>query len=537
VQQVLLFALIAAALALAAACANVANAQLATVFDRRREIAVRVAMGASRRRIVRQWLTESLLVTAAAAVAGTLASLWLQDAAGSVGTPVGLENFAPALEFDRRLVAFSTLLVAVVTMLFGGLPAVRAANVDVAGPLKEESNSATGGARRAWAQAALVSAQVAVSVALLVSSAMLARSLSASRAFDVGFDTANLVIASPSMANVRMDAARSRAYYADTLPRLRALPGVTEVTLGAVVPLGFGGESRGVAIDGYTPPDGAATTILPMNVVGANYFQVMRIPVRRGRAFTAADQDPGAPVVAVINETMARQVWGGADPIGRTMRIGNTPPVEIVGVASDVTQRTPGEPPQPFFYLPFGPVPFPDGLTFHLRTSGDAAALLPALRRELRAFDARIQTRTVMPYEELRQLSLYPSRALVLVSGGFGLIALLLAVAGIYGVMIHVVTARRRELAVRLALGANPGALIASLLRDGLRWSAIGIAAGALMAVSLAQLLERFLFGVSTSDAASIAGAIALLLAASLAAAYAPARRIVRIDPASTLRS
>jgi ABC-type antimicrobial peptide transport system permease subunit len=142
-----------------------------------------------------------------------------------------------------------------------------------------------------------------------------------------------------------------------------------------------------------------------------------------------------------------------------------------------------------------------------------------------------------MPYEELRQLSLYPGRALVLVSGGFAIIALLLAVAGVYGVMIHVVTARRRELAVRLALGASPGTLIAGLLRDGLRWSVAGIVAGAIMAVSLAQLLERFLFGVSTSDAASIAAAVVLLLTASVAAAYAPARRIVRIDPASTLRS
>jgi putative ABC transport system permease protein len=142
-----------------------------------------------------------------------------------------------------------------------------------------------------------------------------------------------------------------------------------------------------------------------------------------------------------------------------------------------------------------------------------------------------------MPYEELRQLSLYPGRALVLVSGGFGIIALLLAIAGVYGVMIHLVTARRRELAVRLALGANPGTLIASLVGDGLRWSAVGIVAGAIMAVSLAQLLERFLFGVSTSDAASIAAAVVLLLTASVAAAYAPARRIVGIDPASTLRS
>lgn len=536
VQRVLIFALIAAALALAAACANVANAQLATVFDRRREIAVRLAMGAPRRRIVRQWLTESLVVAAAAAIVGTVGGMWLQDAVSTMGMPVGLENFSPAMEFDLRQVLFSTAIVAAVTMLFGGLPAIRASNIDVAGPLKEESNASTGGARRAWAQAVLVSAQVAVSVALLIASAMLARSLTASRAFDVGFDTSQLLIASPSMANLRMDPGRSRAYYDDTLSRVRALPGVTDVTLAAVVPLGFGGESRGVSIDGYTPPDGAARITLPMNIVAPNYFTVMGIPMRRGRGFAAADGGATAPVVAVINETMAGQYWGGGDAVGRTMRIG-TAPVEIVGVVADITLKTPGEQPQPFFYLPFGPVPYTDGLSFHIRTDGAEAALVPALRRELRAYDSRIQIRTVTPYEELRQLTLYPSRALAAVSSGFGAIALLLAIAGIYGVMTHVVTSRRRELAVRLALGANPGALVSAILREGLEWSAIGIMLGTLLAVALAQLLERFLFGVSTSDALSIGGTIALLLVASIAAAYGPARRIVRIDPASTLRS
>ncbi len=538
VQRVLLFALIVAALALAAACANVANAQLATVFDRRREIAVRVAMGASRGRIIRQWLTESLLVAAAAAVVGTLGAMWLQDLVGTVGTPVGLENFAPAMEFDVRLVLFSTILIVAVTMLFGAMPAVRASRIDVVVPLKEEANAATGGSRLAWAQAVLVSAQVAVSVALLVSSAMLMRSLTASRAFDVGFDTTNLFIASPSMANLRLDAERGRAYYQETLSRVRALPGVKEVTLGAVVPLGFGSESRGVSIDGYTPPDGAARVSIANNIVAPNYFSVMKIAIRRGRGFTENDGDAGAPTVAVVNETMAKRFWPDRDPIGRTLIFpGNVPPVEIVGVVADITYRTPGEQPRPFFYLPFGPVYFADGLSFHLRTDPGNAGLARAVGRELRAFDPRIQVRTALPYEELRQLALYPSRALALASTGFGAIALMLAVVGIYGVMTHVVTSRRRELAVRLALGAHPGALVSSILRQGLRWSGIGIAAGAVLAVGMAQLLESFLFGVSTSDALSIVGTVMVLVIASVAASYVPARRVVKIDPAATLRS
>ena len=210
--RVLLFALLAAALALAAACANVANVQLATVFDRRREIAVRIAMGASRARIARQWLTESLVVSIAAVVVGTIGGMWLQAAAAAIGPPAGLSNFSPADGFDLRLIMFSAAIVFAITVLFGGLPALRAARVGCGPPLKEDDRDEHAGARRAWAQAVLVAAQVAVSVALVMSGAMLARSLSASRAFDVGFDTANLMIATPTMANVGFDA--------DARPRL-----------------------------------------------------------------------------------------------------------------------------------------------------------------------------------------------------------------------------------------------------------------------------------------------------------------------------
>jgi predicted permease len=536
VQRVLLFALIVAGLALAAACANVANVQLATVFDRRREIAVRLAMGASRGRIARQWLTESLLVAAAAAVVGTIGAMWVRDAASLFGPPEGLTNFSPARDFDIRLMLFSTAVVAAVTMLFGGWPAARAARVDVAGPLKEDTVTSTGSARRAWAQAGLVAAQVAVSVALVMSSALLTRSLTAANAFDLGFDSTNLFIATPRMANLGMNAERSRAYYDDTMARVRALPGVTDVTLGAVVPLGFDNESRSIAIDGYSPPDGKGTVSIATNIVAPNYFDTMRIPIRRGRGFEAADGAASAPAVAVVNETMSRRFWPDQNPIGRLLRIGNNPPVEIVGIAADITYRTAGEPPRPFFYLPFGPVPFSEGLSFHVRTAGADASLARSMRRELRVFEPRVQVPTAMAYEELRQQGLYPGRALAVVSTGFGVIALLLAIVGIYGVMAHVVASRRREFAVRLALGAQPGALVAGVMRQGLRWSAAGIVAGLALAVGLAQLLKAFLFDVSTADTLSLAGSAAVLIAVSLAAAYAPARRVLRIDPAATLR-
>lgn len=535
-QRVLLFALLAAALALGAACANVANVQLATVVDRRREIAVRIAMGASRARIARQWLTESLVVATAAVVIGTIGGMWLQDAAQAIGPPAGLANFAPSYAFDIRVILFSAVIVFAVTVLFGGWPATRAARTDVTTPLKEDGVTTTAGAKRAWAQAVLVAAQVAVSVALLVSGLMLARSLSASRAFDVGFDTSNLMIATPAMANVGFDAERGRAFYADTMARVRALPGVSEVALGALVPLGMGGESSGYRIDGFAPADGTGVVSVSNNFVSTNYFEVMRIPIRRGRGFAAADGLPNAPVVAVVNETAARTYWADHNPLGRLIRRGNAPPIEIVGIVADITYRTPGEEAVPFVYLPFGPVYFPYGLAFHVRTERADAGLARALTRELRAFDPRVQA-TALSYEELRAQSLYPGRTLAAISGVFGTIAVLLATVGIYGVMAHVVASKRREFAVRLALGAPPSTLVSAVLRQGARWTVIGIAFGTALALALARLLESFLFEVSPSDAVSMVVAAATLIAVALAAAYAPARRVLKIDPATTLRN
>ena len=535
-QRVLLFALLAAALALGAACANVANVQLASVVERRREIAVRIAMGASRGRIARQWLTESLVVATAAVVIGTIGGMWLQDAAPAIGPPAGLSNFSPTYGFDIRLILFSAVIVFAVTLLFGGWPATRAARTDVTTPLKEDGVTTTAGAKRVRAQAVLVAAQVAVSVALLVSGTMLARSLSASRAFDVGFDTSNLMIATPAMVNVGFDADRGRAYYADTVARVRALPGVKDVALGALVPLGIGGESSGYRIDGYLPPDPSGVVSVNNNFVSPNYFNVLGIPIRRGRVFHADDGLPTAPVVAVVNETAARTYWADQNPIGRLIRRGTAPPIEVVGIVADITYNTPGEAPQPFIYLPFGPVYFPYGLAFHVRTDRADAGLARALTRELRAFDPRVQA-TAIPYEELRAQSLYPGRTLAAISAMFGTIAVLLAMVGIYGVMAHVVASKRREFAVRLALGAQTSTLISAVLRQGARWTLTGIACGTALALALARLLESFLFEVSPSDTTSIAIAAATLIVVALAAAYAPARRVVKIDPATTLRS
>jgi predicted permease len=536
VRRVLLFALAVAALALIAACANIANAQLATVFDRAREIAMRRALGATRARIARQWLTESLVVTAVAAGVGSLGALWLQDAARLVGPPAELASFAPGWTLDARLVAFAAAVVGAVTVLFGGLPAWRAATSDSTETLKTDGVTTTGGPRRTWAQGLLVVAQVSVSVALVATSLLVTRSLAAGRAFDVGFDTDGLVIAEPNMANLGLDAERGRLYYRDTIGRVSRLPGVRDVTLAAVVPLGSGDESESVRIEGYDPPDGSGQVGVNNNIVWPNYFEAMRIPIRRGRGFVATDGLDDAPVVAVVSDAMARRYWPGRDPVGHTIRVRERD-VEVVGVAADVPYGAPGETPEPRLYLPFGPVYFAYGLSFHLRVDHFDQGLARAVRREMRALDPRVQVAAPLPYGELRMQSLYPTRVVGLVSTAFGAVAMLLALAGIYGVMTHMLVARRREFAVRLALGATPERLARSVLRLGLVWGVSGTVAGIGAAVVLAQLLRGLLFGVSPADVASLGGSAALLLAASAATAYLPARRLTRVEPSSALRS
>jgi predicted permease len=505
------------------------------VFDRTREIAIRRAMGATRARIARQWLTESLVITLAAAAIGTLGAMWLQDAALAVGPPADLSNFAPARTTDVRLVLFSAAIVGLVTLLFGGLPALRAASADAAEPLKADGTTTTGSARRTWAQAVLVIAQVAVSVALVATSLLVTRSLAATRSFDVGFDAEHLVIAKPNLANLGLDADRGRLYYRDTIERVSRLPGVRDVTLAAVVPLGPGDESVGVRIDGYEPPDGAGQVSVSNNFVWPNYFDAMKIPIRRGRGFVATDGLDTARTVAVVSETMARRYWPGRDPIGRTIRVRDTE-VEVVGIASDIPYRAPGEVLTPRLYFPFGPVYFPYGLAFHIRADHFDDALARAIRRELRALDPRIQVAAPLLYTELRMESLYPSRVVAMVSTGFGGVALLLALTGIYGVMTHILVSRRREFAVRLALGVTPDRLARSMVRLGLFWGVSGAVAGVVAAIVLAQLLRGLLFGVTPTDVASLGASGGLLLAASIAATYLPARRLTRVNPSVALR-
>ena len=535
-RRVLVFALIVVALALCAACANVANAQLAMLIGRQREIAVRLAVGATRWRVIRQWLTECVLLAIASTAVGLLVAVWARDGLLSLRPQQpGLENIGPDLSLDWRVLGFVALVATTVTILFGGWPALRASRVDVTTPLKEDGNTTVGSRRRLVAQNSLVVVQVAVSLALLVSAGLLLRSLSAAGAFDVGFKTDGLVLALGATSGLGYSPERTRAYYRQTADRLRSLPGIDAVTFAATVPLSDNRESRGVIIDGHTAPNGSRFLSTDTNIVATNYFDVLQIPIVQGRGFVAADGDDAAALVVVINETMARRYWPDGRAVGRHLRLETDgPAVEIVGVARDLTYYRIGEAPRPFFYLPFGPE-LMNALTFHLRTSADDQALHQVLRRELRATDPRVRVPLAMSYAAARQLPLYPSRTLAAVSATFGVLALLLTVVGLYGVVMYAVTERTREFALRMALGARPGDILRGVVRRGMATTAIGVLLGAVVAALLARLLTGFLIGVSPFDPLTLVGWSLTLMAIAAVASYLPARRATAIDPAATL--
>lgn len=534
--RALLFAIVVAALALLAACANVANAALAAVSDRTGEIAVRMALGASRAAVARQWLVESLVASAAATGLGLLLLVWVHDAATGLSPLSGYENFSPSFAIGWQVWLCAAVLMTAATGLAGVLPALRASQVDPAGPLRDGATANVGGSRGPWMRVTLVSAQAAVALALVAVSALLGRSVTAARGFDVGFDRAGLLVATANVSALGHDDAQSYAYHADTMARLRALPGATQVTAASVVPLGHNDERRGVRIDGYAAP-GRGVIALPNNVVWPGYFEVMGIPLVAGRSFAEADGRPGAPLVAVVNETMAKRYWASGDPVGRTIRLG-AQPVEVVGVVKDIAYYAIGEAPLPYLYLAYGPgQPFLDGLTFHVRTSLDPGVMIRQVSRELRARDPRVRVVDAMAYDDLRASALLPARAMGWLSAGFGALAMALFVVGTYGATAYTVAGRRRELALRLALGAAPESLRRGVVRRAVVWAVPGAIAGVVLAAGIAQLLRGFLVAVSPLDPLTLAGAALGVMATSALAAYLPVRRLGRADLAHVLRS
>ena len=524
-------------LVLLIACANVANLLLAKASSRRREVAVRIALGANRRRLIRQMLTESVLIAMIAGAVGLLLSFWAAPLLLSLtpsSLPLGV-NVSP----DARVLAF-TLLASIATgIVFGLAPALQQSKSNQVDHLKD--GAVHGGSSRSRLRNLLVVAQVTACVVLLVGASLCLRSLLNARSIDPGFEIHNTVAAGLTVETFGYDETRGRAFYARLLEQIRAMPGVRHASLADHLPLGQIMRMQGVEIDGYETPRGpSGMTGLPidMALVGPDYFETMGIPVLRGRSFTNSD-DAGAPPVVMINQQMADRFWPHQNPIGQFINLmgprDSRTRAEIVGIVKTGKYQSLGEDPKSYFYRPLLQE-YQPGVQLLVRTTGDTP-IVDALRREVRALDSRMALIGIATLEQHMQLPLFPARAAGLLLGLFGVLALTLAVVGLYGVMSYSVSQRTREIGIRMALGARRSDVLRLILGQGLRLTLTGLAIGVGCSLALTWVLRSVLYGISPTDPLSFLAVAFVLTMVALTATYMPARWATRVDPMTALRT
>jgi putative ABC transport system permease protein len=533
VRPALLVLLGAVGFVLLIACANVANLLLARASSRTREIAVRLALGARRGRVIRQLLTESLVLAVAGGAAGLLVAFWGVDllmafvpAGGPLNREVGL---------DVPVLIFTAVVTLLTGLAFGVAPALQTSRPDMAASLKEGGkHGASAGTRRL--RRALVAAEVAVAITLLVGAGLLARSFVNLQGTYLGFDPAGVLVASVSPPSARYPEDPQRvAFYDRLIERAAALPGVRTAALTSIIPLAIGDSDMSFLIEGVPPPaTGEDYPVGWYRIVSPGYFDTLRLPLARGRTFEESEPAP----VFVVNEAMVRKYWPAEDPLGRRIRLSrNGPWFTLVGVVGDVRQRGARETPQPQMYFPYRQFIEPGAVVVALRTDGDPLALASSLRSAVREIDADLPVYGVARLDELVSGSVAQPRFVMLLVVVFAALALSLAAVGIYGVMSYTVVQRTGELGVRMALGASPGDLFRLLLGDALRVTAAGLAIGCGAALLLGRTMRGLLFGVSSADPLTFAATTAFLLGVALLASYLPARRATRVDPLLALRT
>jgi len=527
-----------AGLVLLIACANIANLLLARATARRKEIAIRLAIGAGRWRLIRQLLTESLLLALIGGAAGLPLTWWGADLLMTFKPPLPIPVEFD-LQADWRVFGFMFGLSLLTGIVFGLTPALASSRPDVIASLKDETGAANTGGRRGRLRGALVVTQVALSLMLLVCAGLFLRSLRNASSIDPGFVADNLLALSMDLQLQGYDETKGRNFTDQLLERVRALPGVVSASLTDQLPLGFGGSRRGMTIEGYTAQPGESMEI-NSSFVAPGYFETLRIPLLQGRTFQPLD-NANAPGVTLINQAFARRYWPGQQPLGKRVQMGagsgvnNSSYLTVIGVVKDGKYATLGEEAAPFIYFNMaqniGLSP-----TLVVRTQGDPLNSLAAVRGEVAALDKNLPLYDVKTMRQHLGLALLPARLAGSVLGVFGMVALALAAAGIYGVMAYSVAQRAREIGIRMALGANARDVLRMVARQGMTLVAIGMAIGLVAALALTQLLKSLLFGVSATDPLTFAVIALLLIAVALLACWIPARRATKVDPMIALR-
>jgi predicted permease len=520
-------------LVLLIACSNVANLLLSRAAVRRQEIAVRIALGAGRRRLMRQLLTESVLLGLLGGILGFLFGYGGCQFLWSLRPAEYAQNLAD-LRINPSVFGFAFAVSIVTGLIFGIVPALRSSRTSVSEVLKEETRSAGRSRRRISLANTLLAGQVAVSLVLLVVAALFLRSIQRQYTIDPGFETKHLALFMLSPGQAGYDRARTEQFYKQVRERVGAVPGVLSLSWASNLPL-WGRKEAGVVIEGQEQRKESEAISAVVNTVDLTYFSTLGIAFVEGRDFTQEDRDSSTPI-AIINDTMAAKYWPNEDAVGKRLRLPRGKEfVQIVGVVKTTNYQTLGESSQPCVYVPLRQN-FSDAMIFYVRTERDPSMILAAIQGEIRDLDPGLPMEDIRTGTKVIDQALWWSKMGVGLLGVFGLLALGLASVGLYGIMAYSVNQRRREIGVRMALGANQGDVSLFILRQGMKVVFSGAALGAVFAFFLGRVLSRFLYGVSAFDPLSLGSAALVLLAVAFIACYFPARSASRVDPLIALQ-
>jgi macrolide transport system ATP-binding/permease protein len=515
------------------ACANVGNLLLVRAFGRQQEMTIRLSVGAGRGRLVKQLLTEGLILSVVSAAGGYVVATWLRDALALLTPPRGgiLLRLPGAL--DWRVLAMSAGVCVISTLLFGLVPALMASNIDLAGALRSQAGGVVGSRGRSWIRSGLVLVQMSLSFVLLVGAGLLIQSLQAVRTASPGFATEGVLTTAIDLFTAGYDTQRARTFQDELVDRVQPLGGVESVALSRQTPFSYRTYSSSViAVDGYDAPTDQQPSS-SYNEVSPGYFTTLGIPLVGGRDFTRAD-DERAPLVSIVDETMASQFWRGADPIGRRLQVKGRW-TQVVGVAKATKYWNLLETPRPFFYVPLRQN-FSAVTAVHIRTRQTAASMAPALAHEVHALDSSVTPLEMITMREQVDRTTASQRISVTILVVFGTVALVLAAIGLYGVMASSVSQSTRELALRMALGAGTSDLLRLVLSKGLILTAGGIMIGGLAAFQVTRLMGYLLYQVSPRDPLAFGAALIVIGVASMTACLVPAWRATRTDPLHALR-
>ncbi|HVX67768.1 MAG TPA: ABC transporter permease [Bryobacteraceae bacterium] len=515
-------------------CANIANLLLARAMAREKEFSIRVALGARPSRLLRQLLTETLLLAVTGSPAGLLLAAWMRGSLKwmmpAATAPVMLD---PAL--DWSVLAFTEALAVAVAVLAGLAPALHAARPAIQETPKAEGRSSTSGVRSHRLRGVLVVVEVALAVVALVGAGLFVKSFQTARTLNPGFDASHVAIAQFPLSTAGYDRHQAESFCRRLRDRLASAPGVTAVSYADSVPLGFDlGSWEDLQIQGYVPGPSENMKIY-RNLVAPGFFDLMRIRLVDGRDFTFHDDARSLPVM-IVNQEFVKRFLAGQNPIGRKVQ-GWGKWFTIVGVVRDSKVHSLAETAQPYFYIPIRQIYRPEyPLTFYARVEGTPEQAIPLMRREARAIDPNVAMFDAMPLEQYISASLFAQKLAATLLGVLGALALLLAAVGLYSVMAYSITERTHEIGIRMALGAEPGAIRRLVIAQGLLFTSIGLIAGGAAAAALARVAGSALIGVSPVDPAVYGGVAVFLTAVAVAAAWIPARRAMRVDPMVSLR-